>query len=131
MIRFRDYLGKKLKNDEFAKGFERELQFARLAVAIAEARENQKLTQSDLASKARITQQQLSKVENAMACKVETLLKVCDALGLDLVLSPRKAKAAVTRKRVRRGVSAASSKRAVGMTLAQPKQGTSNRAARV
>jgi HTH-type transcriptional regulator/antitoxin HipB len=129
MIRFRDYLGKKLRNDEFAKGFEMELQFARLAVGIAEARENQKLTQSDLASKAHITQQQLSKVENSKACKVETLLKVCDALGMDLVLSPRKAKVAGTRKRAGRRISATSSKRFVGK--AQLKQGTVKRVARV
>ena len=130
MIRFRDHLGQKLKNDEFAKGFERELQFARLAVELAEARENQKLTQSDLASKARITQQQLSKVENAMACKVETLLKVCNALGMDLVLSPRKEKAPVTRKTASRAISAASPNRRVGKALVQGKQGTGKRAMR-
>ena len=99
MIRFRDHLGKKLKNSEFSKGFERELHFARLAIEIAQERESQKLTQSDLASKAQITQQQLSKVENAKACKVETLLKVCDALGMDLVLIPRRAKATGIPKR--------------------------------
>ncbi|MDQ3003418.1 MAG: helix-turn-helix transcriptional regulator [Fibrobacterota bacterium] len=47
------------------------------------------MTQSALASHARITQQQLSKVENAKAYKVETLFKVCDALGMELTLKPR------------------------------------------
>jgi HTH-type transcriptional regulator / antitoxin HipB len=102
MISFRDYLETKLKDKEFAKEFYKELHAVRLAIEIAQARESQGMTQSDLASKAHITQQQLSKVENAKACKVETLFKVCDALGMDLVLRPRKGKAAFTRKQVSR-----------------------------
>jgi transcriptional regulator with XRE-family HTH domain len=91
MIRFRDDLKKKLKDKKFAEGFEKELHAARLAVEIAQAREKQGMTQSALAFRARITQQQLSKVENAKACKVETLFKVCDALGMELTLKPREA----------------------------------------
>lgn len=89
MIRFRDHLKTKLKDKKFAEGFENELQAARLAAEIAQARNEQGMTQSDLASRAHITQQQLSKVENAKACKVETLLKVADALGMELTLKPR------------------------------------------
>lgn len=89
MIRFRDDLNNKLKDKKFAEGFEKELHAVRLAVEIAQAREKQGMTQSALASRARITQQQLSKVENAKACKVETLFKVCDALGMELTLKPR------------------------------------------
>lgn len=95
MIRFRDHLEQKLKDKEFAQGFDKDLHAARIAIEIAQARECLKMTQSDLAKRAHITQQQLSKVENAKACKVETLLKVCDALGMDLTLMPRKAKRAV------------------------------------
>jgi HTH-type transcriptional regulator/antitoxin HipB len=130
MIRFRDHLGQKLKNNEFAKGFEKELQFARLAVEIAEARENQKLTQSDLASKAHITQQQLSKVENAMACKVETLLKVCNALGMDLVLRLRKSKVSGVRTSTRRGIKGIPPKRVVRKALVHQKQGAAKRSVR-
>lgn len=90
MIRFRHDLNNKLKDKKFAEGFEKELHAARLAVEIAQAREKQGMTQSVLASRAKITQQQLSKVENAKACKVETLFKVCDALGMDLTLKPRR-----------------------------------------
>ena len=102
MIRFRDHLDKKLKNNEFTKGFDKELHAARLAVEIAQIREEKSMTQSDLASRAHITQQQLSKIENAKACKVETLFKVCDALGMDLVLSPRKGAVGGARQRGRR-----------------------------
>lgn len=89
MIRLCDHLKTKLKDKKFAEGFEKELQAARLAAEIAQARDAQGLSQSDLASRAHITQQQLSKVENAKACKVETLIKVADALGMELTLKPR------------------------------------------
>jgi len=89
MIRFRDDLKNKLKDKKFAEGFEKELHAARLAVEIALAREDQGMSQSALASRARITQQQLSKVENARACKLETVMKVADALGMELTLRPR------------------------------------------
>lgn len=89
MIRFRDDLNNKLKDKKFAEGYEKELHAARLAIEFAQAREDQGLTQSDLAARAHITQQQLSKVENAKACKLETAMKVADALGMDLTLKPR------------------------------------------
>jgi transcriptional regulator with XRE-family HTH domain len=91
MIRFRDDLNNKLKDKKFAEGYEKELHAARLAMEIAQARENQGMTQSTLAARARITQQQLSKVENAKACKLETVMKVADALGMELTLKPRAA----------------------------------------
>lgn len=92
MIRFHDDLSKKLKDKKFAKGFEMELHAARLAMEIAQAREKQGMTHSALASRAKITQQQLSKVENAKACKLQTLFKVCEALGMELTLKPREAR---------------------------------------
>lgn len=106
MIRFRDQLKTKLKDKKFAEGFEKELQAARLAAEIAAARDKQGMTQSDLASRAHITQQQLSKVENAKACKVETLIKVADALGMEVTLKPRtdrRSRALPRGRRVARG----------------------------
>jgi HTH-type transcriptional regulator / antitoxin HipB len=128
MIRFRDHLEAKLKNPEFAKGFDKEIHAARLALAIAEARESQKLTQSDLAAKAHITQQQLSKVENSKACKVETLLKICDALGMDLLLSPRKPKNADSGKAATSGISVVASKRRAGKVMPSKRKGAAKRA---
>lgn len=113
MIRFRDHLAELLKDKEFAQGFEKELHAARLAIEIAQARENLGLTQADLATKAHITQQQLSKVENAKACNVDTLFKVCDALEMDLTLSPRKAKIGTSKKRARPGTTAFEKKKVI------------------
>ncbi len=103
MIRFRDHLEIKLKDKAFAQGFEKELNAARLALEIAQARESQGMTQSALADRAHITQQQLSKVENARACNVETLFRVCDALGMDLTLSPRKKRGRPANRKINRG----------------------------
>ena len=93
------WIAEMLKDKKFEKGFDLELRAARLAVEIALARDRQGMTQAALAFRAGITQQQLSKIENSKACKVETLLKVCGALGMDLVLSPRKEGAKEPKKR--------------------------------
>lgn len=129
MIRFRDHLAEMLKEKDFAKGFDKELHAARLAIEIAQARESQGMTQSDLASRAHITQQQLSKMENAKACKVETLFKVCDALGMDLVLSPRKANAPASKKASRPDTSTATKKRPSKITPMGGKKSSLKRAA--
>lgn len=129
MIRFRDHLAEMLKDKEFAKGFDKELHAARLAIEIAQARESQGMTQSDLASRAHITQQQLSKMENAKACKVETLFKVCDALGMNLVLSPRKANSTAAKKASRPGTSTSTRKRASKITPTAGKKTSLKRAA--
>lgn len=85
---FENYLKEKLKNKEFAKNYNEELVLTRLAVQIAKRREEQKLTQKQLADKAHLTQQQVSKVESASGLSVKTLTKVCSALNLNLTLSP-------------------------------------------
>ncbi len=91
MIHFTEHLKVKLKEKKFSAAYEKELHIVRLAVEVAQARERQGLSQSVLAARAEITQQQLSKVENAKACNVETLLKIVDALGMELTLRPSKA----------------------------------------
>jgi HTH-type transcriptional regulator/antitoxin HipB len=42
------------------------------------------MSQKELAAKAGITQQQISKIEAGMNCHLATLLKVCAALNLKL-----------------------------------------------
>ncbi|MBS10497.1 MAG: transcriptional regulator [Gemmatimonadetes bacterium] len=39
---------------------------------------------------ARITQQQMSRIENGINCNVITFLKVCQALGLELDVGPKR-----------------------------------------
>jgi HTH-type transcriptional regulator / antitoxin HipB len=92
MKSLRNHLQEELQNSDFKKAFDEELRLAQLAVQIAKSREKKGLTQAQLASRARITQQQVSKVEHAGASgfNVNTLIRVCEALGLDLTLSPRK-----------------------------------------
>src|SRR5688572_23454333 len=86
------HLQEELQSKDFRIGFEKELRLARLAVQIAKQREEKGLTQAELAVRAHITQQQVSKVEHAGASgfNVNTLFRVCDALELDFTLSPRK-----------------------------------------
>lgn len=73
-----------MNNEKFRKAYAEEKGFVELAVKIARERNRQGISQADLAKKANITQQQLSKVENGANCNVQTLVKVCTALGLKL-----------------------------------------------
>lgn len=86
MRTFNDHIEQKLKEERFRKMFEEERQMAELAVRLALARDKSGKSQQELAIEARITQQQLSRLENGARCNVNTLLKVCNALGLTLEL---------------------------------------------
>lgn len=86
MRTFNDHIEQKLKDERFRKMFEEERQMAELAVRLALARDKSGKSQQDIAKEARITQQQLSRLENGARCNVNTLLKVCKALGLTLEL---------------------------------------------
>lgn len=112
MKSLRNHLQEELQNSDFKKAFDEELRLAQLAVQIAKSREKKGLTQAQLASRARITQQQISKVEHAGASgfNVNTLIRVCEALGLDLTLSPRKSVPS-SQAAVGKSVVAASSKK--------------------
>lgn len=81
-----DMLKENLKDKKFKALYEKELQLARIMVAIQEEREKKGYSQSEIAKEAHITQQQMSKIENGENCTITTLIKVCQALGLDLVL---------------------------------------------
>jgi HTH-type transcriptional regulator / antitoxin HipB len=65
MKSFNEHLKEELTDKGFAQAYQEELRLARLAVQIAKRREGQGMTQSQLASKAHLTQQQVSKVEHA------------------------------------------------------------------
>ena len=93
MKSLQEHLRKELANEGFRKGYEREVLLAKLAVQIAKRREGRGLTQAQLAKLARITQQQISKVEHAGAAgfNVNTLIRLCDALDLEISLRQRRA----------------------------------------
>jgi transcriptional regulator with XRE-family HTH domain len=86
MRTFDKHLEECLKDKKFKKLFEEELKLARIMVAIQEEREKKGMSQADVAKEAHITQQQMSKIENGENCTLSTLLKVCQALGLELVI---------------------------------------------
>ncbi len=86
MKTFRKHLNEKLKNDQFRRLYEEERQLAELSLKILGTRESKGLSQKEVAQKAKVTQQQLSKVENGINCNLTTFLKVCNALDLKIDL---------------------------------------------
>lgn len=61
-------------------------EMASLARKITAARERQGLSQQDVAHRARLSQQHISRVERGMNCNLLTLLKVCRALGITVTM---------------------------------------------
>ena len=86
-MKFRTHLNEEIKNVQFKKAFDEEKHLLELGLAIIEAREQRGLSQCELAQKSRVTQQQLSKIENGINCNMLTFIRVSAALGLDLTLS--------------------------------------------
>jgi HTH-type transcriptional regulator / antitoxin HipB len=84
MRSLKSHLEEQMKDVKFRKAYNEEKRYIELAVKIAKERNRLGISQEDLARKASITQQQLSKVENGANCNVQTLIKVCTALGLKL-----------------------------------------------
>lgn len=87
----REYLKDQLRDKDFARDFEREKQKLRIAYDIHSARIENGLSQKDLAKKAGVTQQMVSRVENAVEANMSqaTVCKIADALGMDVGLVPR------------------------------------------
>ena len=85
-MKFQDHLKEKLKDPQFKKAYDEEKYLLELGMAITEAREQRGLSQSELAKKSKVTQQQLSKIENGVNCNMLTFIKVSSALGLGLTV---------------------------------------------
>jgi len=87
----REYLEKQLRDDKFAKDFSCEKQKLRIAYDIHSARIEQGLSQKDLACKAGVTQQMVSRIENAANANMtqSTVCKIAGALGKDVGLVSR------------------------------------------
>ncbi len=80
------YLGKQLKDTRFREGYLRERKLAEIAVKIQRERQKLGLTQQELAKKARVTQQQLSSIENGANYTIKTFLKIAEALRITVSL---------------------------------------------
>lgn len=87
MINYNKKLQEKLKDPNFKEGYKKEKLLLDVAVELAKIREQRGLTQAELAKQANLTQQQVSKLESGMSANVKTLLKVCSALRVKLLLS--------------------------------------------
>lgn len=82
MRTFDAHIEEKLKDKEFKELFDAEERLLRMLMKIAEARKSLGLSQKALASKAKVTQQQISKIESGINCNMATFLRVCQALGV-------------------------------------------------
>jgi len=87
MRTFKAHLHEKLQDGEFKDLFEEEKELLRIGLRITEARTESGLSQKDLARRANITQQQVSRIENGINCNLATLLRVCRALNLACVVN--------------------------------------------
>lgn len=87
MRRFRAHLKEKLKDEQFRALFNEERELLRIGLEIAEARERSGITQSELAAQAKVTQQQVSKIEHGTNCNLLTLLKICRILKLQCIIN--------------------------------------------
>jgi DNA-binding XRE family transcriptional regulator len=86
MKSFRSHLEEKFKNPAFRELYEEEKYLLDLGLAITETRKRLGLTQLELAKKSRVTQQQLSKIENGINCNILTFIKISSSLGFKLRL---------------------------------------------
>ena len=84
MKTFKKHLKEELQTKEFKKLFQEEKELLHISLKILEARNELGISQKELAKKAHITQQQLSKVENGINCNMVTFLKVCNALDMKI-----------------------------------------------
>ena len=90
MRTFKNHLKEKLKKKKFQNLFNEESELTSIALKIQKKRLELGLTQAEVTKVAKITQQQLSKVENGINCNLTTLLKICNALGLQIELESDK-----------------------------------------
>ena len=82
MRTFGAHLREKLQDEQFKALFDEEKEMLRIGLEIAGARVELGISQTELARRAHVTQQQVSKIENGVNCNVLTLLRVCRVLSL-------------------------------------------------
>ena len=84
MKTFKKHLKTLRENPDFEDRYEEAVKLLNLSMKIHDVREKRGLSQIEVAEKAQVTQQQLSKIENGVNCNMLTFLKVCNALDLNL-----------------------------------------------
>ncbi|HLP57463.1 MAG TPA: helix-turn-helix transcriptional regulator [Candidatus Deferrimicrobium sp.] len=86
MKTYRQHLNEKLKDKQFKQLYDEEREMLELSMQVLNTRKNLGMSQDELARKAHITQQQLSRIESGMNYTLSTLLKVCQVLQVKLNL---------------------------------------------
>ena len=86
-IKFDDYLNKRLENKEFKNSFDNEVNKLESAVALTKLREEQGLSQRELARLAHVPQSTIARIEKGSNTSVDTLIKIATALGKELKIS--------------------------------------------
>ncbi len=83
------HLKEELKNEAFKKAYEMECLKVALAQKIAELREDEELTQVELAKRLGVSQQFISQIETAEErnLTIETLIKIAASLGRGINIS--------------------------------------------
>ncbi len=87
MRTFKAHLREKLHDEGFKELFDEKRELVRIGLEIAGARTKLGISQAELARRAHVTQQQVSKMEIGTNCNVLTLLRVCRVLSLRCRLS--------------------------------------------
>ena len=84
--RFQEYLKEQLKDPAFREAYEEEGLFMELAIQVAHLRQQQKLTQRQLAKRLRTSQQTVSRLESPKngSLSLRTLVKLARALGKEV-----------------------------------------------
>ena len=82
MRKFKDRLKEELKNKKFREAFDEEDIYTSLAIQIAKLRQQEHLTQQELAEKLHTTQQTISRLEDIHnnGYTIKTLIKIAQAL---------------------------------------------------
>lgn len=86
-ISFEDDLKKDLKNPRFKAMYEKELQKADIAIAIAFMRQKNRLTQSQMAKKLKVSQAAVARIEaGEQNLTLETMMKIAKVFKKKLVV---------------------------------------------
>lgn len=89
-LTYREVIGKKKKDPEFKKEWDALEPEMQLVKAMLRAREEQKITQRQLAAKTGITQSDICKIEKGEANPtLQTIKRIAEGLGLKLDLNFR------------------------------------------
>lgn len=85
-----ELLKEELKSEEFREDYNRVRKEYELIEQIVRIRKKLNITQAELAKKANVSQQAISRLEKEKHIpKIDTLLKIVDGLGLKLTLTER------------------------------------------